>query len=134
MVFDELCDNVGDDEGVVVCKFFDVNGGVVDTFFIGGVDKGVDEVSFFLHHKRGGCELVDDVDVEVFADCGQDGVSDSDSGVVVAVVMWVVPIVHAVCVAGVLGCFFGDVFEHGSVNGAVGVVGGDLHACECGWS
>lgn len=134
MCFDEVCDDVGDDERVVLCKFSDVDGGVVDAFFIGGVDEGVDEVSFFLHHECGGCEFVDDVDVEVFADCGKDGVSDSDSGVVVAVVMWVVPIVHAVCVAGVLGCFFGDVFEHGSVNGAVGVVGGDLHACECGWT
>lgn len=108
MAFDELCDDVGNDEWVVVCKFFDVDGDSFDTFFISVVDKGVDEVSFFLHHECGGCEFVDDVDVEVFAHCGQDGVSDSDSGVFVAVVMWVVPIVHAVCVAGVLGGFFSD--------------------------
>lgn len=133
-MFNELCDDVGDDEGVVVCKFFDVDGGVVDAFFIGGGDKSVDEVSFFLHHERGGCELVDDVDVEVFAHCGQDGVSDSDSGVVVAVVMWVVPVVYAVLVAGVLGGFFGDGFEHGSEKGAVVVFGNDFHAGECGWA
>ena len=108
VAFDELCDDVGDDEWVVVCKFFDVDDGVFDTFFIGSVDEGVDEVSFFLHHECGGCELVDDVNVEVFAHCGQNGVSDSDSCVIVTLVVWVVPIVHVVCVAGVLGGFLGD--------------------------
>ena len=134
VAFDEFCDDIGDNERVVMCKFFDVDEGVFDTFCIGSVDEGVDEVSFFLHHECGGREFVDDVDVEVFAHCGKDGVSDSDSCVIVTLVVWVVPIVHVVCVAGVLGGFFGDGLEHGPVNGAVGVVGDDLHACECGWS
>ena len=49
--FDELCNDVGNDERVVVCEFFDVDGGGVDAFFVGGVDEGVDEVAFFLHHE-----------------------------------------------------------------------------------
>ena len=134
MLLDELCDDIGDDEGLVVCEFFDVNGGVVDTFFIRSGNEGIDEVSFFLHHERGGCELVDDVDVEVFADCGQDGVSDADSGVVVASVVRIVPVSESVLVACLLGGFFSDCFKHGSENGAVVVCGNDFHAGECGWA
>ena len=133
-MFDELCDDIGNDERVVACEFFNVDGVVFDAFFIRGVDEGVDEVAFFLHHECGGCEFVDDVDVEVFAHCGQDGVSDPDSGVFVAVVVWVVPVFKSVFVTCLLGGFFGDGFKHGSEDGAVGVFGGDFHAGECGRS
>lgn len=133
-MFDELCDDIGNDERVVVCEFFDVDGGGVDAFFVGGVDEGVDEVSFFLHHKCGGCEFVDDVDVEVFAHCGQDGVSDPDSGVVVAGVVWVVPVFESIFVACLLGGLFGDGFEHGSEDGAIVVSGNGFHTGECGWA
>lgn len=131
MRFDELCDDVGNDEGVVVCEFFDVDGVVFDAFFIRGVDEGVDEVAFFLHHECGGCKFVDDVDVEVFAHCGQDGVSDSDSGVVVAVVVWVIPVVESVFDACLLGGFLGDGLEHGSENSTVIVFSDDFHTGEC---
>lgn len=131
MCFDELCDDIRNNKGVVFCKFLDRNVVIFDTFFVCVFCKRIDEVAFFLKHESGGCEFVYNVDIELLTHCGQYSVSDTYSRVVVTLIVRVIPILSPVVFAGLLGGFFGDGFEHGPENSSLIVCGNDFHASEC---